>query len=90
MYPAFVKPTISPSPACRDHMLGGSRLAKPLVGIVHSPQAGLGDTKRVRPRAPAKGLVAPVSAREAEGEGFEPSTDLTARNGFRDRATTPA
>jgi hypothetical protein len=22
---------------------------------------------------------------EAEGEGFEPSTDLTARNGFRDR-----
>jgi hypothetical protein len=25
---------------------------------------------------------------EAEGEGFEPSSDLTARNGFRDRATT--
>jgi hypothetical protein len=26
------------------------------------------------------------SAQSAEGEGFEPSSDLTARNGFRDRA----
>jgi hypothetical protein len=24
---------------------------------------------------------------ETEGEGFEPSTDLTARNGFRDETT---
>jgi hypothetical protein len=24
-----------------------------------------------------------------EGEGFEPSTDLTARNGFRDRRIRP-
>ena len=26
---------------------------------------------------------------KAEGEGFEPSTDLTARNGFRDRRIRP-
>src|SRR5438067_1999297 len=26
---------------------------------------------------------------EAEGEGFEPSSDLTARNGFRDRRIRP-
>jgi hypothetical protein len=30
-----------------------------------------------------------VCAVEAEGEGFEPSSDLTARNGFRDRRIRP-
>ncbi len=34
-------------------------------------------------------LSEPVSALEAEGEGFEPSTDVTARNGFRDRRIRP-
>ena len=30
-----------------------------------------------------------ITAREAEGEGFEPSRDLAAPNGFRDRPVQP-
>ena len=36
-------------------------------------------------RSPSAPLFTRVSAGQAEGEGFEPSSDLTARNGFRDR-----
>ena len=40
----------------------------------------------MRQREEAETLrFARVSASRTEGEGFEPSSDLTARNGFRDR-----
>jgi hypothetical protein len=43
--------------------------------------------------APARALRALGATQfllsQAEGEGFEPSSDLTARNGFRDRRIRP-
>ena len=38
---------------------------------------------------PHERLRCQAAIRRAEGEGFEPSTDLTARNGFRDRRIRP-
>jgi hypothetical protein len=49
--------------------------------------AALRRTPRARSRNPAQ--HAGSSAQEAEGEGFEPSTDGTAGNGFRDRRIRP-
>ena len=37
------------------------------------------------PRTNGSGWAIPRKPWKAEGEGFEPSSDLTARNGFRDR-----
>jgi hypothetical protein len=41
------------------------------------------------PGCPRSRLLKAVLTQEAEGEGFEPSSDVTARNGFRD-STFPA
>ena len=38
---------------------------------------------------PQSSFVKPVRLSQAEGEGFEPSSDETARNGFRDRRIRP-
>jgi hypothetical protein len=61
------------------HKYGPERVLEGPTGVRASGQA-----------RPAKGLqIGHLSALKAEGEGFEPSVDRKAHNGFRDRPVQP-
>jgi hypothetical protein len=69
---------------------GNTRGMKPTAGTVRptraDPTSASTPRPRERPRARSTGGIA---GSEAEGEGFEPSVDRIAHNGFRDRPVQP-